>query len=36
VEAGEVVRSDSTPDGHRLADHLRQRAAQPVEEARTP
>lgn len=33
VETGEVVRSDSTPRGHRLADHLRQRAAQPLEEA---
>jgi uncharacterized membrane protein len=33
LEAGQVVRSDSTPEGHRLADHLRQRAAQPLEEA---
>jgi hypothetical protein len=33
VETGEVVRSDSTPDGHLLADHLKQRAAQPLEEA---
>jgi hypothetical protein len=33
VETGEVVRSDGTPDGHLLADHLRQRAAQPLEEA---
>jgi hypothetical protein len=33
VETGEVVRSDSTPDGHRLTQHLRQRAAQPLEEA---
>jgi hypothetical protein len=33
VETGEIVRSDSTPDGHLLADHLRQRAAQPLEEA---
>jgi len=32
VETGEVLRSDSTPDGHLLADHLRQRAAQPLEE----
>jgi hypothetical protein len=31
VETGEVVRSDSTPDGHLLADHLKQRAAQPLE-----
>jgi uncharacterized membrane protein len=33
VETGEIVRSDSTPDGHLLADHLRQRAAQPLKEA---
>jgi hypothetical protein len=33
VETGEIVRSDSTPDGHLLADHLRQRAAQPLDEA---
>lgn len=33
VETGEVLRSDGTPDGHLLADHLRQRAAQPLEEA---
>jgi len=33
VETGEVVRSDSTPAGHRLTQHLRQRAAQPLEEA---
>ena len=32
VETGEVVRSESTPDGHLLADHLRQRAARPLEE----
>jgi len=31
VETGEVVRSDSTPDGHSLANHLKQRAAQPLE-----
>jgi uncharacterized membrane protein len=31
VETGEVVRSDSTPDGHLLANHLRQRAAQPLD-----
>jgi uncharacterized membrane protein len=31
VEAGEVVRSDSTPDGHRLGAHLKQRPAQPQE-----
>jgi uncharacterized membrane protein len=33
IETGEVVRSDGTPDGHLLADHLRQRAARPLEEA---
>jgi uncharacterized membrane protein len=33
VETGEITRSDSTPDGHLLAEHLRQRAAQPLEEA---
>jgi uncharacterized membrane protein len=33
VETGEVVRSDGTPHGHSLADHLRQRAAQPLETA---
>jgi hypothetical protein len=32
IETGQVVRSDSTPSGHLLADHLRQRAAQPLEE----
>jgi len=32
VETGQVVRSDSTPDGHVLARHLKQRPAQPVEE----
>jgi len=32
VETGEVVRSDASPDGHLLAEHLRQRAAQPLEE----
>ena len=32
VETGEVVRSDSTPHGHLLADHLKQRPAQPLEE----
>ena len=34
VETGEVARSDSTPEGHLLADHLKQRAAQPREEVR--
>ena len=33
VETGEIVRSESTPEGHLLADHLRQRAARPVGEA---
>ena len=33
VETGAVVRSDAAPDGHLLADHLRQRAARPLEEA---
>jgi hypothetical protein len=33
IETGQVVRSEGTPDGHLLADHLRQRAAQPLEEA---
>ena len=33
IETGQVVRSDGTPDGHLLADHLRQRAARPLEEA---
>jgi uncharacterized membrane protein len=32
VETGEVVRSDSTPDGHLLSNHLKQRPAQPLEE----
>jgi hypothetical protein len=33
VETGEIVRSDSTPEGHLLAGHLKQRPAQPLEEA---
>jgi hypothetical protein len=33
VETGEVVRSEASPDGHLLVDHLKQRAAQPLEEA---
>ena len=33
VETGEVIRSDAAPDGHLLAEHLRQRAAQPLEKA---
>jgi hypothetical protein len=32
VETGQIVRSDSTPNGHLLADHLKQRAAQPLNE----
>ena len=32
VETGEIARSDSTPGGHLLAEHLKQRPAQPVEE----
>jgi uncharacterized membrane protein len=33
AETGEIARSDSTPDGHLLAEHLKQRAARPLEEA---
>jgi hypothetical protein len=33
VETGEIVRSDSTPQGHLLANHLKQRPAQPLKEA---
>jgi uncharacterized membrane protein len=32
VETGEIARSDGTPDGHLLAEHLEQRPAQPLEE----
>jgi uncharacterized membrane protein len=32
VETGEIARSDSTPAGHLLAEHLKQRPAQPLEE----
>jgi uncharacterized membrane protein len=32
VETGEIARSDSTPGGHLLAEHLKQRPAQPLEE----
>lgn len=32
IETGEVVRSESTPHGHLVADHLKQRPAQPLEE----
>ncbi len=32
VETGEIARSDGTPDGHLLAEHLKQRPAQPLEE----
>jgi uncharacterized membrane protein len=31
VETGEVMRSDSTPEGHLLGAHLKQRPAQPQE-----
>jgi hypothetical protein len=34
VETGEVVRSDSTPAGHLLAGHIKQRPAQPLEAVR--
>jgi uncharacterized membrane protein len=33
AETGQVVRSEGTLDGHLLADHLKQRAAQPPKEA---
>jgi uncharacterized membrane protein len=33
IETGSVVRSDSTPAGHLLAGHVKQRPAQPLEEA---
>jgi uncharacterized membrane protein len=33
VETGQFVRSDAALQGHQLAEHLRQRAAQPAEEA---
>jgi len=33
IETGQIVRSDGAPDGHLLADHLKQRAAQPLKEA---
>ena len=32
VETGEIARSDATPGGHLLAEHLKQRPAQPLEE----
>jgi uncharacterized membrane protein len=32
LETGEIARSDSTPDGHTLVGHLKQRAAQPARE----
>jgi hypothetical protein len=35
IETGEIIRSDSTPQGHLLAGHLKQRPAQPVEEVTT-
>jgi len=34
AETGEVIRSDSTPHGHLLVDHLKQRPAQPLQEAK--
>lgn len=33
AETSEIVRSEGTPEGHLLADHLQQRTAQPLEEA---
>jgi hypothetical protein len=33
LETGEVVRSDAVPEGHQLRRHLKQRPAQPLEEA---
>lgn len=33
METREIIRSEGTPDGHLLADHLRQRTAQPLDEA---
>jgi uncharacterized membrane protein len=33
LETGEVIRSDSTPEGHQLGRQLKQRPAQPLEEA---
>jgi hypothetical protein len=35
IETGEVVRSDGVPEGHRLSRQLKQRPAQPLEEAVT-
>jgi hypothetical protein len=32
LEVGEVVRSEATPDGHLLSNHLKQRPARPPEE----
>lgn len=34
VETGEIVRSDSTPEGHLLVGHLKQRPARPQEVSR--
>jgi uncharacterized membrane protein len=36
IETGEILRSDSTPEGHLLASHMKQRPAQPHEEAAQP
>jgi hypothetical protein len=33
IETGQVVRSEGAPDGHLLVEHLKQRAARPLEEA---
>jgi hypothetical protein len=33
IETGEPIRSEGTPGGHNLAEHLKQRAAQPLAEA---
>ncbi len=33
METGQIVRSDTAPAGHLLGNHLRQRPAQPLEEA---
>ncbi len=33
LETGEIVRSDAVPEGHLLRQHVKQRPAQPMEEA---
>lgn len=30
IETGDVVRSDATPEGHAVRQHLKQRPAQPI------